>query len=146
VFDLTGYLGLFAVAFGAATLLPLQSEAVLVGMLLSERYATLGLLLSATVGNVAGSILNWFLGRSIERFRDRRWFPVKERQLIKAQALYHRYGQWTLLLSWLPIIGDPITLVAGVMKAPFWSFLVIVTLAKASRYLVVTSITLGWGA
>ncbi len=144
VFELTSYLGLFAVAFGAATLLPLQSEAVLVGMLLSERYATALLLLTATAGNVLGSVFNWYLGRSIERFRHRRWFPVSERHLDKAQRHYQRFGRWALLLSWVPVIGDPITLVAGVMREPFWRFLLIVTLAKGFRYLVLTAITLGW--
>ncbi|MBX8515965.1 DedA family protein [Pseudomonas cichorii] len=146
MFELTSYLGLFAVAFGAATLLPLQSEAVLVGMMLSERYTTILLLLVATSGNVLGSAVNWYLGRSIERFRHRRWFPVSERHLDKAQHTYKRYGRWALLFSWVPIIGDPITMIAGVMREPFWSFLLIVTLAKGLRYLVLTAITLGWMA
>ncbi|KPC27944.1 Uncharacterized protein ABJ99_0013 [Pseudomonas syringae pv. cilantro] len=144
MFELTSYLGLFLVAFGAATLLPLQSEAVLVGMLLSERYVTLLLLLTATAGNVLGSVVNWYLGRSIERFRHKRWFPISERHLDKAQTTYRRYGRWALLFSWVPIIGDPITMIAGVMREPLWSFLLVVTLAKALRYLTLTVITLGW--
>ncbi|KPW22897.1 Uncharacterized protein ALO90_05039 [Pseudomonas amygdali pv. aesculi] len=87
VFELTSYLGLFAVAFGAATLLPLQSEAVLAGMLLSEHYVTTLLLLTATTGNVLGSVVNWYLGRSVERFRHKRWFPISERHLDKAQII-----------------------------------------------------------
>ncbi|MCR8720136.1 DedA family protein [Pseudomonas syringae] len=144
MFELTSYLGLFAAAFGAATLLPLQSEAVLVGMLLSEHYATILLLLIATTGNVLGSVVNWYLGRSIERFRHKRWFPVSERHLDKAQTIYVRHGRWALLLSWVPIIGDPITMIAGVMREPLWSFLLVVTLAKALRYLTLAAITLGW--
>lgn len=144
MFELTSYLGLFVVAFGAATLLPLQSEAVLVGMLLSEHYTTILLLMIATAGNVLGSVVNWYLGRSIERFRHRRWFPISERHLDKAQNTYRHYGRWALLFSWVPIIGDPITMIAGVMREPLWSFLIVVTLAKALRYLVLTAITLGW--
>ncbi|KPB72932.1 YqaA family protein [Pseudomonas cannabina] len=144
MFELTSYLGLFLVAFGAATLLPLQSEAVLVGMLLSERYVTILLLLTATAGNVLGSVVNWYLGRSIERFRHKRWFPISERHLDKAQTTYRRYGRWALLFSWVPIIGDPITMIAGVMREPLWRFLLVVTLAKALRYLTLTAITLGW--
>lgn len=143
MFELTSYLGLFVVAFGAATLLPLQSEAVLVGMLLSERYATSLLLLTATAGNVLGSLVNWYLGRYIEHFRHRRWFPISDRHLNKAQQTYGRYGRWALFFSWVPIIGDPITMIAGVMREPFWSFLAIVTLAKGSRYLVLAALTLG---
>ncbi|MBI6974444.1 MULTISPECIES: YqaA family protein [Pseudomonas] len=144
MFELTSYIGLFVAAFGAATLLPMQSEAVLVGMLLADRYVVSTLLAVATVGNVLGSALNWLLGRSVERFRHKRWFPVSESKLEKAQHSYLRYGRWSLLLSWVPIIGDPLTVVAGVMREPLWSFLLIVTLAKGVRYLALTAVTLGW--
>ncbi|MDD0977081.1 YqaA family protein [Pseudomonas fontis] len=138
------YWGLFFAAFGAATLLPLQSEAVLVGLLLGNPDAVLSLLLVATLGNVLGSVVNWLLGRGIDRLRDKRWFPVKPAQLEKAQQRYQRYGQWSLLLSWMPIIGDPLTLIAGVMREPFWRFLVLVTIAKGCRYLLLALLTLGW--
>jgi len=140
----SGYLGLFFAAFGAATLLPMQSEAVLVGLLLSEHYIAWALLLVATTGNVLGSVANWLLGRYIEHYRHKRWFPVSEQQLQKAQKSYQKYGRWSLLLSWVPIIGDPLTVVAGVMREPLWSFVLIVTFAKFSRYLVLVAITLGW--
>lgn len=138
------YIGLFLAAFGAATLLPLQSEAVLVGLLLSERYWLWLLLAVATLGNVLGSLVNWWLGRAIERFHDRRWFPVSPAHLQKARFHYQRYGHWSLLLSWLPVIGDPLTLVAGVMRVPLGRFLLIVTLAKGARYGVLTLATVGW--
>lgn len=144
MFELTSYLGLFLAAFGAATLLPMQSEAVLVGMLLSDRYVISILLAVAIVGNVLGSVLNWVLGRCVERFRHKRWFPVSEAKLAKAQQSYLRYGHWSLLLSWVPIIGDPLTVVAGVMREPFWRFLLIVTLAKGMRYLVLAAVALEW--
>ena len=133
-------------AFGAATLLPLQSEAVLVGMLILERYSTELLFAVATLGNVLGSAVNWYLGRSVERFRNKRWFPVSQNTLENAQRSYLRYGHWTLLLSWVPVIGDPLTLVAGVMREPLWRFLMIVTLAKGTRYLVLIGVTLKWTA
>ena len=91
-----GYLGLFVAAFGAATLLPLQSEAVLVGLLLSGHYNLWLLLGIATLGNVLGSLVNWLLGRSVERFKERRWFPVSANQLDKARSHYARWGHWTL--------------------------------------------------
>jgi membrane protein YqaA with SNARE-associated domain len=143
--SLSAYLGLFLAAFGAATLLPLQSEAVLAGLLLNERYPPALLLGVATAGNVLGALVNWLLGRYLEHFKDRRWFPVSQGQLAKAQGRYQRYGCGLLLLSWLPLIGDPITLVAGVMREPLWRFLLLVTLAKAGRYLVLTAATLNWG-
>ncbi|PWB31830.1 hypothetical protein DCO48_15385 [Pseudomonas sp. SDI] len=138
------YWGLFLAAFGAATLLPLQSEAVLVGLLLGNPEAVLDLLLVATLGNVLGSIVNWLLGRGIDRLRDKHWFPVKPAQLEKAQQRYRRYGHWSLLLSWMPVIGDPLTLIAGVMREPFWRFLALVSVAKGGRYLVLALLTLGW--
>ncbi|WP_323161390.1 YqaA family protein [Pseudomonas fluorescens] len=139
-----GYLGLFLAAFGAATLLPLQSEAVLVGLLVSDRYRLWGLLAVATLGNVLGSLVNWWLGRGLERFQDRRWFPVGPKHMARARVHYQRYGHWSLLLSWLPVIGDPLTLIAGVMREPLGRFLLIVTLAKGARYGVLAMLTLGW--
>lgn len=139
-----GYLGLFLAAFGAATLLPLQSEAVLVGLLVSGHYSLWLLLGVATLGNVLGSLVNWLLGRWVDHFKHKRWFPVSDTQLEKARSHYQRRGHWTLLLSWLPIIGDPLTLVAGVMREPLWRFLLLVTLAKGVRYGVLAAVTLQW--
>lgn len=142
--DLTAYFGLFTAAFAAATLIPAQSEAVLVGLLV-EGIASPGMLLAvATLGNVLGSLLNWLLGRMVERLGHKRWFPVSEQQLERAQQRYHRYGRWSLLLSWVPIIGDPLTVVAGTLREPLWSFLLLVTLAKGGRYLLLAGVTLGW--
>ena len=139
----SAYLILFLAAFGAATLLPLQSEAVLVGLLTLGEHPAWLLVAVASTGNVLGSWINWLLGRYLEHWRHKSWFPVSERQLERAQRVYHRYGRWTLLLSWTPIIGDPLTLVAGVMREPLWSFMLIVAIAKTSRYLVLAAITLG---
>ncbi|WP_416772671.1 YqaA family protein [Pseudomonas sp. RHF3.3-3] len=144
MWETTGYLGLFISAFGAATLLPLQSEAVLVALLWAGQHPALALLCVATVGNVAGSLVNWVLGRYLEHWRDKAWFPVSGQRLESVQRTYHRYGRWSLLLSWVPVIGDPLTVVAGLMREPLWSFLAIVTLAKAARYGVLYLITLGW--
>ncbi|MEE4149478.1 YqaA family protein [Pseudomonas viridiflava] len=140
MFELSSYFGLFMAALGAATLLPMQSETVLAGMLLSQAYPAVVLLSVATAGNVLGSILNWLLGRSIIRLRHKRWFPASETQLEKAQRFYLKYGYWSLLLSWVPLIGDPLTLIAGVLREPLWRFVLIVTVAKGARYLVVAAL------
>ncbi|MDO9623448.1 MAG: YqaA family protein [Pseudomonas sp.] len=140
---LAAYLGLFFSAFGAATLLPLGSEVVFVSLLLSDAYLVWLLVAVASVGNVLGSLVNWLLGRHLEHFRQRTWFPVSEQRLQQAQGWYARYGRWSLLLSWVPIIGDPLTLVAGVMRERCWVFLLIVSLAKTGRYLVLAALTLG---
>ncbi|WP_122605215.1 MULTISPECIES: YqaA family protein [Pseudomonas] len=140
MFELSSYFGLFMAALGAATLLPMQSETVLAGMLLSQAYPAVVLLSVATAGNVLGSILNWLLGRYIIRLRHKRWFPASEAQLEKAQRFYLKYGYWSLLLSWVPLIGDPLTLIAGVLREPLWRFVLIVTVAKGARYLVVAAL------
>lgn len=140
MFELSSYFGLFMAALGAATLLPMQSETVLAGMLLSQAYPAVVLLSVATLGNVLGSILNWLLGRSIIRLRHKRWFPASETQLEKAQRFYLKYGYWSLLLSWVPLIGDPLTLIAGVLREPLWRFVLIVTVAKGARYLMVAAL------
>lgn len=141
---LAAYFGLFVSALGAATLLPLQSEGVLAALLLSDAYPLWALLTVASVGNVLGALLNWLLGRYLEHFRQARWFPVSATRLQQAQHWYGRYGRWSLLLSWVPIIGDPLTLVAGIMRERLWIFLLLVSLAKTTRYAVVAALTLGW--
>ncbi|SMX27893.1 Inner membrane protein YqaA [Pelagimonas phthalicica] len=138
------YLSLFASALIAATVLPMQSEAVLVGLLLGEAHSVVWLLVFATTGNVLGSLVNWLLGRFALRFQKRRWFPASEDQLLRAEAWYRRYGRWSLLGSWLPIVGDPLTVMAGILREPLWMFLLLVTIAKAGRYLVLAAATLSW--
>lgn len=142
---LATYLGLFLAAFLAATIVPAQSEAVLVGLILAGDQPVLLLLLIATTGNVLGSVVNWLLGRFIERFRHRSWFPISEDKLARAESWYRRFGLWSLLLSWVPVIGDPLTVVAGVLRTPFLTFLLLVAIAKAGRYAVLAAVTLQIG-
>ncbi|WP_457092478.1 YqaA family protein [Microvirga sp. P5_D2] len=141
---LVEYGGLFAAAFLSATIFPFQSEAVLFGMLVADHYSWWVLIAVASLGNILGSIVNWFLGRFFARFERRRWFPVSRAQVEKAEGWYRRYGRWTLLLSWTPIIGDPLTVVAGVMREPLRVFIPLVALAKTGRYLAVGALSLGW--
>lgn len=133
--------GLFLAALASATLIPGQSEAVLVGLLLAGHSPWL-LLVVASAGNILGSVLNWLLGCGIERFRSRRWFPVRPEALDRAQRWYAKYGKWSLLLSWAPVIGDPLTIVAGLMRESFPVFLLLVAIAKIGRYLVLAAVTL----
>lgn len=142
--DLVVYAGLFITALVAATILPMQSEAALAGLLLTDAHSPALLVAVASVGNVLGSAINWMLGRGIERFRDRAWFPAKPASLARAQLWYRRYGRWSLLLSWVPIIGDPLTVVAGVLREPFPVFLLLVAAAKIGRYLILAGIALNW--
>lgn len=140
--DISAYASLFLVALGAATILPMQSEPVLVGLVLSGKFSWILLLTVASVGNTLGSVVNWFLGRGIERFRDRRWFPVSEKTLERSSRWYHKYGKWSLLLSWMPLFGDALTVVAGVLREPLLTFTILVFIAKTGRYVVLTFATL----
>ena len=142
--DIGVYLSLFLSAAAAATVLPLQSEAVVTAALL-HGYPPLAVLAAASIGNVLGAVVNWFLGRGIERFSGRAWFPVGPAALARAQDWYRRYGRWSLLLSWLPVVGDPLTLVAGVMRERLWVFLLLVAIAKVGRYAVLAAAVLSWG-
>lgn len=142
--DIAAYGGLFVAAFLAATVFPAQSEAVLLALVATGDHALPALLVVASTGNILGSMLNWALGCGIEGFRHRKWFPVSDAALEKAQTRYARYGRWSLLLSWVPIIGDPITIVAGIMRERLLPFLLLVGIAKTGRYLVLVAIYLGF--
>ena len=134
---------LFLAALVAATLLPAQSELVLTAMLLSGRWDPAVLVAVATAGNVMGSLVNWLIGRFLSDRRDARWFPVSAAALTRAKQRFQRFGLPVLLLSWVPIIGDPITLVAGLLRVRLIPFLLVVTVAKGGRYAVLAAIVLG---
>jgi membrane protein YqaA with SNARE-associated domain len=118
-------------------MLPFSSEAMLAGLLALRPDEALPLLLVATAGNTAGAVVNWALGRFAAHWRDRRWFPVSTLALERASRWFARWGVWSLLLSWLPVIGDPLTLAAGVLRVDFLRFLLLVAIGKAARYAAV---------
>lgn len=130
------YISLFITSFIAATLLPAASEALL-GTLVTKGYALSLLWFCATLGNTLGSCVNWWLGKESLRLKDKKWFPVSENKLNKAQAQFQKYGIVTLLFAWLPIVGDPLTLMAGVMRIRFDLFVLLVALGKGVRYALV---------
>jgi membrane protein YqaA with SNARE-associated domain len=138
------YTSLFLISLGAATILPFGSEPAVVGLLAGGTLPWQGIVLVASFGNILGSIINWLLGRTFIHFQDRRWFPVSRKNMARAQGWYHRYGRASLLLSWVPIIGDPLTVAAGFLREPLWSFTLLVGIAKTGRYLVLTAIVLKW--
>lgn len=133
-------LTLFAAAFLAATVVPFQSEVVLLGMQLAGIAPEYLLLIVASVGNILGAFVNYAIGARLEHFRDRRWFPMNAAKLERAQRWFNTYGVWSLLLSWAPVLGW-FTVVAGVMRTPLWQFTLLVTIAKTVRYAVVIWLT-----
>lgn len=129
------YLSLFISGFIAATLFPASSEVLLL-ILQQQGYSLFGLWLAATSGNTLGSCVNWYLGKELLRFQHKSWFPLKPEQLQRGQQCFQRYGIWSLLFAWLPVVGDPLTLVAGMMKIRFRIFLILVLAGKGARYAV----------
>ena len=137
-----GYFILFLSAFGAATLLPFYSEIAFVG-LLEQGYEPFWVWAVASTGNTLGAAVNWVLGRFLTRFEDRRWFPFKPDSLHRGQAWFQKYGVWSLLLAWLPVGGDALTFIAGVMRVRFWLFLLLTGIGKGARYAVLYLVYLG---
>ena len=127
---------IFISAFGAATILPFYSEFAVAAGLQTDA-SPVWIWLVASVGNTLGAIVNWWLGRYLIHFQHRRWFPFKPDQLGRGQQWFNRYGVWTLLLAWLPIGGDALTFIAGIMRVPLWLFVVLVGIGKSVRYAVV---------
>ncbi|MCK5545871.1 MAG: DedA family protein [Rhodospirillaceae bacterium] len=137
---MNGYVGLFISAFLAATIVPFSSEAVLASLTVAGGWDALTLWLVASTANTLGAVVNWVLGRWLVHFQDRKWFPFKERDLEKADKWFQRYGVWSLLLSWVPLIGDPITFAAGFLRVRFLVFIILVAIAKSARYAAVIAL------
>jgi membrane protein YqaA with SNARE-associated domain len=129
------YLGLFAVAFLAATVLPAYSEVLFAG-LMAAGHPPLALWAWATAGNTLGAALNWVLGRFLLRFQDRRWFPFRADTMGRSQRWFQRWGKWSLLMAWLPVGGDALTFIAGVMRVRFVEFLALTAAGKGARYAI----------
>ena len=131
------YLTIFFLSFLAATILPFSSEIGLASLLALDTYNNVLLLILASCGNILGSCINWLLGNYSRRFENKKWFPFNKKNLLKASNWFEKYGKWSLLLSWVPIVGDPITFIAGTMKTKFKTFILLVSISKISRYLVI---------
>ena len=131
------YLSLFIISFLAATILPFSSELTLAGLIATSSYDNLFLLIVASLGNILGSMVNWILGFYSRNLSTKKWFPFKDEQIEKSSKWFNKFGRWSLLFAWVPIIGDPLTLVAGLLRIRFIEFLVLVTIGKVSRYIIV---------
>ena len=136
-----GYLGLFVSAFLAATILPLSSEVVLGALLLAE-LDPVTLVAVATAGNVLGSVVNYGIGYVGSVYLLKNVLKISEAKFERSKQRFEKYGAVSLLFAWVPIIGDPLTLIAGVLRINIWLFLLLVTLGKLGRYVAVTYVTL----
>lgn len=133
--DIQAYAGLFFSAFLAATLVPAYSEIVLAG-LASAGYDPLALWFWASLGNTLGSVVNWAMGRYLLHFQDRPWFPFKPESLGVSQRWFQKFGVWSLLLAWMPVGGDALTFIAGIMRVQFLVFVSLTAIGKATRYAI----------
>lgn len=133
-------------AFIGGSLVPISSEAALLAQIKSGYGAPWWLVIAATVGNTAGAIFNWGLGRCIDQFKDRRWFPFTADKMARAQAYFGRWGRLALPFTWVPFIGDVLTLVAGTFRVPLWQFIPLVAIGRFARYAVLVwgLAKLGW--
>jgi membrane protein YqaA with SNARE-associated domain len=133
-------IGLFWAAFLSATILPGSSEAALLALIALGTWSLTTLVAVATLGNTLGSVVNWWLGLYIERWRDHPRFPVKPDDFERYSTWYKRWGIWSLLLAWAPVVGDPLTVMAGVMRTPLWLFILVTGAGKLARYIVVAGL------
>jgi len=131
------YLALFIITFLAATILPFSSEFTLGGLISTNNYNNLLLIIFASLGNVLGSTLNWVLGFYFRNLSTKKWFPFQDNQINKASSWFKRFGQWSLLFAWVPFVGDPLTLVAGLLRVNFLNFIIFVSIGKVSRYIFI---------
>lgn len=128
-----GYTGLFLSAYLAATILPLSSELVLTGLLLNG-LSPVKLLMIATVGNVLGALTNYYLGLLASKTVIQKWLRMTDSQFENAEARFNKYGLSALLFAWVPVIGDPITVIAGILRVKLLWFIILVTVGKFLRY------------
>ena len=120
-----------------ATIVPFGSEAYFITLLSLDKYNGLLLLTAASIGNILGSLFNWICGYYINYFIKKPWFPINNKMIDRGNKIFNKYGKWSLLFSWLPFIGDPITFVAGTFRYPVAPFLVLVSIGKIGRYLII---------
>jgi len=131
------YLSLFGISFLAATILPFSSELSLAGLISTSNFNNSLLLIAASLGNILGSVVNWFIGFYSRNFTSKKWFPFNELQITTSSKWFEKFGKWSLLFAWVPILGDPLTLVAGLLRVKFLDFIILVAIGKVSRYFVV---------
>ena len=120
-----------------ATIIPFGSEVYFITLLSLEKYNHFILFLVASVGNVLGSLFNWICGFYINSFIKKSWFPINNKIIDRGNKLFIKYGKWSLLISWFPLIGDPITFAAGTLRYPIIPFLFLVSIGKVGRYLII---------
>lgn len=136
-----GYVYLFLLSFLAATIVPAGSEWLLAALLAKSLNPPL-LLVSATTGNFLGACTTYYIGLTGGRQLLNRVFKVNHKTQDYAEKVYYKYGSWSLLFSWIPVIGDPLCLTGGLFRIPFPVFAIMVFIGKLARYSLIVLIVL----
>jgi len=131
-----GLPALFGISFLAATVLPVASEWLLAAMVMHHGDLAAAVTV-ATLGNTLGALTTWAVGMWGGLWILHRWFGISEASRLRAENWYARWGSWSLLLAWMPVVGDPLCLVGGMLRVPPGRFILLVATGKAARYLLV---------
>jgi len=131
------YISIFFLSFLAATIIPFSSEVGLFSYMAVGKFNNELLLIFASLGNILGSCVNYILGLFIIKFKTKSWFPYKDNQILKATNWFNRFGVYSLFFAFLPIVGDPLTLIAGIFRVSFLKFIILVSFGKILRYLLI---------
>jgi len=131
------YISIFFLSFLAATIIPFSSEVGLYSYMALGKFSNELLLIFASLGNILGSCVNYTLGLYIIKFKTKSWFPFKGNQILKATNWFNRFGVYSLFFAFLPIVGDPLTLIAGMFRVSFLIFIILVSFGKILRYLLI---------
>lgn len=130
-----GFFGLFIAAFLSATIIPLSSEGVLL-LLLSQNYDPWWCLLIATLGNSLGGLTNYWIGSLGDPLWLKR-FGISQQKLASFEKTIQKHGYWLAFISWVPFIGDPLSIALGFFKVSFWRVLILLVVGKFLRYLLI---------
>lgn len=139
--DAPGLPSLFLLSFLAATILPIGSEWLLV-LLIFKGFSPTNVVITASVGNFLGACSTYLIGRWGSDFFIQTVLRISDKQITRAKTMYEKYGVWSLLVSWLPVVGDPLCLLAGLFGVGFGRFFILVFIGKFSRYATLAFLTL----
>jgi len=131
------YISIFFLSFLSATIITFSSEVGLFSYMALGKFNNELLFFFASLGNILGSCVNYILGLYIIKFKTKSWFPFKDNQILKATNWFNRFGVYSLFFAFLPIVGDPLTLIAGIFRVSFLKFIIFVSLGKILRYLLI---------
>ena len=137
-----GYWGMAIASFLAGTFFPFSSETVMAALLLTTGMDPVMTVASGTIGNVAGSMVNYYVGSFASVQTISKWFKIYQKRLDTAQRYVRRHGSWMGFFSFIPILGTAISIALGILRANIWGTLISTFIGKCLRYVVVAYLVL----